>query len=827
VDAHALDREGSEAKPIHMTGLEYTIGLILAGATIGCSYWLVLRASHAITPETAKTNQSSQSPLPLMARPYVVVVAMLTLFAALLSLPAAYRWLHPTTGGAIHESPSLTPPKKSPPQPEPKPLNFESETIDTPIATSSSSPVGVSTGSNSMFVPVRNDESESAGVKTTKLYGKSRALVIGIDSYSDSAWPNLKNGVMDANLVGRALIKQGFDVTVRTNVIGSELRAALSSFLFTQDHEGDTRLVIWFSGHGHTFRSHDGVEEGFLIPSDAPPPSSEGQLKKSALSLREFNNILTNSPAKHVLAVLDSCVSDATFLRSVNLNNLHSPFPPSVARPIRRVITAGSANEATADDGLFGRIFTEALSGGGVGLGFFDDGYLTGAELGRLIERKLTEQTGGRQHPLQTSFSGGDSGGDIVFQVRSNTAGFFPMPTTRGMRPSAPITAPSDGSVSEIVRPPAMESSATNAGGTTPVTVPDDKPYASVPVLFGTDRKQGETRRAKWGDNVDTFGGESQFKLALGKAIVTVPIQKGVRQRGSVPRPELVVFGFRVPWGTEQLDKHFTVYSANTLDEASFLAEVKVTLAKSKSAEKHALLFVHGYNVTFEDSLYRTAQIAHDLEFDGAAFVYSWPSKGDPKAYLYDEDRARGARPHLRAYLEMITAKTDVKNLHVVAHSKGAELLVEVLNELSATPDIAKKLRIYEIILAAPDIDRANFEQIAARVVGIAQRGVTLYASNNDKALSLSNTIRLGTVRAGEVPANRGPVLVKGMDTIDISAASTDFFSSNQITFAERQAVIADMRSILDKGQHPPELRSLSLFKAISIDRGKYWQYVK
>ena len=390
------------------------------------------------------------------------------------------------------------------------------------------------------------------------------------------------------------------------------------------------------------------------------------------------------------------------------------------------------------------------------------------------------------------------------------------------------MTAPSGGSAGETSRPPSSPPPVNAGGGTSPATQPaEEKPYASVPVLFGTDRKPGETRKAKWGDNVDTYGGESQFKLALGKAIVTVPIQKGVRERGSVPRPELIVFGFRVPWGTEQLDKHFTIYSANTLDEAAFLAEVKANLAKSKNAEKHAFLFVHGYNVTFEDSLYRTAQIAHDLEFDGAAFMYSWPSKGDPKAYLYDEDRAKGARPHLRAYLEMIAAKTDVKNLHVVAHSKGAELLVEVLNELSATPGMASKLRINEIILAAPDIDRANFEQIAERIVGMAQRGVTLYASNNDKALSLSNTIRLGTVRAGEVPAGRGPVLVKGMDTIDISAASTDFFSSNHITFAERQSLITDMRSILDKGQHPPDLRSLSLFKAITLEAGKYWQYVR
>lgn len=346
-----------------------------------------------------------------------------------------------------------------------------------------------------------------------------------------------------------------------------------------------------------------------------------------------------------------------------------------------------------------------------------------------------------------------------------------------------------------------------------------------MPVLFGTDRKQGADRKAKWGDTVATFGHESQFKLQLGKAVVTVPTQN--RERGSVTRPELIVFGFRVPWGEEQLDKHFTVFSARALTEAAFLDEVKESLAKSKSFEKHAFLFIHGYNVNFEDALYRTAQMAHDLEFDGAAFMYSWPSKGDPTAYFYDEDRAKGARPLLREMLDLIAAKTGVEHLHIVAHSKGAELAVEVLSQLSTVSDVRSKMRINEIILAAPDIDRANFEQVANGIVGIASRGVTLYASNNDKALELSAKFRLGTVRAGEIPAGRGPVLAKGIDTIDISAASTDFFSMNHINFAERSSLIKDMRSILRTGQHPPDLRPDVTFKTIPLGEAKYWQFVK
>ncbi len=37
---------------------------------------------------------------------------------------------------------------------------------------------------------------------------------------------------------------------------------------------------------------------------------------------------------------------------------------------------------------------------------------------------------------------------------------------------------------------------------------------------------------------------------------------------------------------------------------------------------------MHGYNTSFDNALYRTAQIAYDLDFDGATFLYSWPSGG-------------------------------------------------------------------------------------------------------------------------------------------------------------------------------------------------------
>ena len=70
-------------------------------------------------------------------------------------------------------------------------------------------------------------------------------------------------------------------------------------------------------------------------------------------------------------------------------------------------------------------------------------------------------------------------------------------------------------------------------------------------------------------------------------------------------------------------------------------------MPESKNYKDHALVFVHGFNTTFDNALFRTAQIAYDLKFDGAPFVYSWPSQGQVgfQDYSYDRESTGQAEP--------------------------------------------------------------------------------------------------------------------------------------------------------------------------------------
>jgi esterase/lipase superfamily enzyme len=62
---------------------------------------------------------------------------------------------------------------------------------------------------------------------------------------------------------------------------------------------------------------------------------------------------------------------------------------------------------------------------------------------------------------------------------------------------------------------------------------------------------------------------------------------------------------------------------------------------------RKVLIFVHGFNNTFEEAAYRFAQIVHDSKADAAPILFTWPSRGGIFEYLYDKDSATDSRDAL------------------------------------------------------------------------------------------------------------------------------------------------------------------------------------
>ena len=335
-----------------------------------------------------------------------------------------------------------------------------------------------------------------------------------------------------------------------------------------------------------------------------------------------------------------------------------------------------------------------------------------------------------------------------------------------------------------------------------------------VPVFYGTDRmrKQQEKRFAYTGDRAR--------RLELGRALVTVPKS---HQVPNIERP----FAIRVPYTNitlyeqaEDPKQHFTVQELKSLTREEFIALARARISAGNAFKDQAVVFVHGYNTEFDYALYRTAQMAYDLKYDGAALLYSWPSGSGLASYNYDRESSEQAEPYLRSFLELVVKDTGAKSVSIIAHSMGNMPLLRVLQTLG--PNLPEGVRLNQVILAAPDVDRNLFENLAANIRQYG-RGVTLYCSANDRAMAAARRVAGGIPRAGDVPTE-GPLVIAGIDTIDITQTSTDYLALNHSSYAERGALLNDIGLLLQTGERPPD-RRIPILQKITTPTGDFWRY--
>jgi esterase/lipase superfamily enzyme len=335
-----------------------------------------------------------------------------------------------------------------------------------------------------------------------------------------------------------------------------------------------------------------------------------------------------------------------------------------------------------------------------------------------------------------------------------------------------------------------------------------------VPVFYGTDRvRKDEAKRF-------VYTSERARRLELGRALVTVPKS---HQVPNIERP----FAIRIPYtnitiyeAAEDPKQHFTVQELKALTREEFIALTRARVGGGDAFKDQAVVFVHGYNTTFDYALFRTAQMAYDLKYDGAALLYSWPSGSGITTYNYDRESSEQAEPYLRDFLALVVKDTGAKSVSVIAHSMGNMPLLRVLQALG--PSLPPGVRLNQVILAAPDVDRNLFENLAANIRQYG-RGITLYCSANDRAMEAARRVAGGIPRAGDVPTE-GPLVIAGIDTIDISQTSTDYLALNHSSYAEKSALLNDIGLLLQTGERPPD-RRIPILQRINTPNGDFWRY--
>jgi esterase/lipase superfamily enzyme len=147
----------------------------------------------------------------------------------------------------------------------------------------------------------------------------------------------------------------------------------------------------------------------------------------------------------------------------------------------------------------------------------------------------------------------------------------------------------------------------------------------------------------------------------------------------------------------------------------------------------------------------------------------------------------------------------------------GARILTSALKDLSSDPSTS--VRFSQIILAAPDIDRDIFLQLAKAINRTADR-ITLYASSKDEALKFSKAAQ-GYPRAGE--SGQGLTLAAGVDTVDATSVRTDFFPDIlSHSYYASPTVLADIFSLI-KYDLPPAGR-FGLVPGVR-NLATYWEF--
>ena len=331
-----------------------------------------------------------------------------------------------------------------------------------------------------------------------------------------------------------------------------------------------------------------------------------------------------------------------------------------------------------------------------------------------------------------------------------------------------------------------------------------DEESLLVPIYYGTDR-QIDNKASLDLDRV--FTGERSDDLTYGIAEVSIPKSHQVGRLESPP--------FWKIWKRRDSSKYVLLAGIKWFDEEEYLKEVA---SRVKSSErKDAFVFIHGYNVSFEDAARRTAQIAYDLKFQGAPILYSWPSKGVTSAYLADEATIEWTVTHLTHFLEITARKTGAEIIHLIGHSMGNRALVHAMKNIDAQV-LPFKPAFNQVMLTAPDIDSGVFKDLAEKIVLTSKR-LTLYASSNDKALQISQDLH-DYPRIGQTVPQI--TIVPGVDTIDASTVDTNLFGLGHSYAAESRSVLSDIYDLIHKGD-PPDSR-FNLMKQMSGD-DVYWAF--
>jgi esterase/lipase superfamily enzyme len=374
------------------------------------------------------------------------------------------------------------------------------------------------------------------------------------------------------------------------------------------------------------------------------------------------------------------------------------------------------------------------------------------------------------------------------------------------------------------------------------VEMPPDRQTVEIELLYATDRMPVEDAKRP----AQRYGDRRSPSLAVGRATVRLGNDlpwEAVRDESLDPSgrripvelarvEELVRFPTSM-WMPVRIDGELRddPRMLEAIDVAQ--AEVHDLLSRrlSTSERKEVFVYVHGVRNTFDDPLYRMAELWHFLGRPGVPVVYTWPARESWDAlvdYTYARESSEFTAYHFRQFLLAVASCPDVERIHILAHSRGTGITLHVLRDFrliygDRISDAREQLKLGNVILAAPDIDLDVANQLfhPDRVHDVLDR-MTVYLTPEDKALGLaewlfSGAARTGSARVGDLSSEEVEALKSdrlGLDPIEVKVRKKG--AHGHTYWIDNPAVLSDVILILRDDRPPGRKHGRPLSRADS-----------
>jgi esterase/lipase superfamily enzyme len=234
-------------------------------------------------------------------------------------------------------------------------------------------------------------------------------------------------------------------------------------------------------------------------------------------------------------------------------------------------------------------------------------------------------------------------------------------------------------------------------------------------------------------------------------------------------------------------------------------------MAQTGHNEVH--IFVHGYNNSFDWAAASLAEVWHFLGRRGVPLLYSWPAAhGGLFGYFVDRESGEFTIYHLKNLIRLLGSFPEVERINILSHSRGTDVITTALRELSIEARAAGRsprsaYRIENLIMAAPDIDFDIVRQrLMAEKIGPAFGQITVYTTDADKALELSQTLmsgtRFGRIRAEDLGEQEQAIfkVVANVAFIDVHGVGG---STGHSYYLDNPSTSSDIIQVINFGSTP------------------------